>query len=73
MASFGEEDSVRTANDRIYNRLRGLGEPVGSFMCECRTFCTDEVQMELSEYMRLRDRGETLYAPGHGDPIPLRT
>ena len=27
--------------------------------------------MELSEYMRLRDQGETLYAPGHGGPTPL--
>lgn len=73
MATFAAEDSVRTANDRIYNQLRGLAEPGGSFMCECRTFCTDEVQMELSEYMRLRDQGETLYAPGHGGPTPLRT
>ena len=29
MATFAAEDSVRTANDRIYNQLRGLGEPGG--------------------------------------------
>ena len=73
MGSFAAEDSVRTANDRIYNRLWCRGEPGGSFMCECNTFCTDEVQMELSEYLRVGNRGETLYARGHGDPIPLRT
>ena len=73
MAYTDTEDPVRTANDRNYNRLLGLGEPGGAFLCECRTFCTDEVQMTLSEYLRLRDSGEALYAPGHGDPIPLRT
>ena len=73
MAKFAAEDSVRTANDRTYNLLWGLGEPGGAFLCECRTFCADDVRMTLSEYMRLRDRGETLYAPGHGGPIRLRT
>ena len=73
MATFAAEDSVRRANDRTFNVLWGLGETGGAFLCECRTFCTDDVQMTLSDYMRLRDRGETLYAPGHGDTIPLRT
>ena len=73
MASFAAEDSVRTANDRTFNVLWGLGETGGVFLCECRTFCTDEVRITLSQYMRLRDRGETLYAPGHVTPIPLRT
>lgn len=73
MAYTDIEDPVRTANDRIYSRLWSLGEPGGAFLCECRTFCTDEVQMTLFEYTRLRGRRETLLAPGHGEPIRSRT
>jgi hypothetical protein len=57
----------RMANDRVYNLLWGFETEEGSFLCECsRPACGDQVAMNGSEYVRLRDRGESVYAPGHG-------
>jgi hypothetical protein len=56
----------RVANDRIYDVLWGVEAEEGSFLCECnRSSCTDEVMMTPGEYVRLRDREELIYAPGH--------
>jgi hypothetical protein len=58
------------ANDRIFNALWALGEEGGTFICECeRSACAEEVAMTPSEYVRLRDRGEIVIAPGHEGPI----
>ena len=39
----------------------------GSFLCECGLpSCTETVEMTRSEYVRLRDRGELIFAPGYG-------
>jgi hypothetical protein len=57
------------ANDRIYNVLWGVGALEGAFRCECaRLHCIEEVSMTLAEYVRLRDREESLFASDHGEP-----
>jgi hypothetical protein len=73
------QNTSRVANDRIHDVLWGVEAEEGSFLCECnRSFCTEEVVMTCAEYVRLRDRGELVYAPGHGAgyelsrPIPVR-
>jgi hypothetical protein len=71
MKSASEDASrqvlFRMANDRVFNLMWGFGTEEGSFLCECsRTGCRDTVAMNGSEYVRLRDRGEYVYAPGHG-------
>ena len=58
------------ANDRIYNELWGFGVPDGAFICECKDSCTVEIVMAPSEYLRLRDRDEVVYALGHNSVIP---
>jgi hypothetical protein len=56
----------RQANDRIYEALSGFAADRGDFLCECtRSSCMEEVPMALSEYVRLRDRDEFIYASGH--------
>ena len=61
----------RAVNDHIYNVLWGIVAEEGAFLCECRgSSCTTEVPMTPSKYVRLRDRGELVYAPGHDDAIP---
>jgi hypothetical protein len=56
----------RVDNDRIYDVLWGVEAEEGSFLCECnQSSCTDEVVMTPGEYVRLRDREELVYAPGH--------
>jgi len=56
----------RVANDRIYDVLWGVEAEEGSFLCECnRSSCTEEVVMTPDEYVRLRDREDLVYAPGH--------
>jgi len=59
------------ANDHIYNVLWGVAGEDGAFLCECNgSSCTVEVPMTPSEYVRLRDRGELVYAPDHDGAIP---
>ena len=61
----------RAVNDHIYNVLWGTVAEEGAFLCECRgSSCATEVVMTPSKYVRLRDRGELVYAPGHDDAIP---
>ena len=61
----------RAVNDHIYNVLWGIVAEEGAFLCECGgSSCPTEVLMKPSEYVRLRDRGELLYAPEHGGAIP---
>ena len=71
MESNSREPSVSVmANDRIYNALWAFGAEDGAFVCECpRTSCAEEVVMTPPEFMRLRDRGEVVTAPGHDGPI----
>jgi hypothetical protein len=61
----------RAVNDLIYNTLWGVAAEEGGFLCECSgSSCTAVIVMPPSEYVRLRDRGELLYAPEHGDASP---
>jgi hypothetical protein len=65
----------RLVNDRVYQVLLGFAADNGEFLCECQgSSCIEEVPMRLSEYVRLRDREEFVYAPGHdgSTPRPLR-
>jgi hypothetical protein len=56
----------RLVNDRVYQVLLGFAVDDGAFLCECEgSSCVEEVSMRLSEYVRLRDREEFVYAPGH--------
>jgi hypothetical protein len=56
----------RLVNDRVYQVLLGFAADNGEFLCECEgSSCIEEVPMRLSEYVRLRDREELVYAPGH--------
>jgi hypothetical protein len=71
VATIEAQDRIRSANDRIYNMLWSLGQLEGAFLCECDLFCTEEVSMTPSEYARVRDRGDVVYAPGHGSPSRL--
>jgi hypothetical protein len=64
--------SQKAVNDHIYNVSWGIVAEEGAFLCECSSSsCAAEVPMTPSKYVRLRDRGELVYAPGHGDAIPL--
>ena len=57
----------RVVNDHIYNALWGVNADEGAFLCECGTSpCPEVVQMTSAEYVRLRDRGESVFASGHG-------
>jgi hypothetical protein len=61
----------RAVNDHIYNAMWAVAAEEGAFICECgESFCPVEVPMTSSEYVRLRDRGGLVYAPGHDDAIP---
>jgi hypothetical protein len=64
------ENVPRAVNDHIYNVLWGIVAEEGAFLCECRgSSCATEVLLTPSKYVRLRDRGELVYAPGHDDAI----
>ena len=71
MQTDGTKQSVsRMVNDRIYHVLLRFAADDGNFICECeRSSCVEEVSMKLSEYVRLCDREEFVYAPGHEDGI----
>lgn len=61
----------RVVNDHIYNALWGVAAEEGVFVCECAgSSCPVVVPMTPSEYVRLRDRGELVYAPGHDSATP---
>jgi hypothetical protein len=63
----GNKQNVsRLVNDRVYQVLLGYAIEDGQFLCECDvSSCLEEVPMRLSEYVRMRDREEFVYAPGH--------
>jgi hypothetical protein len=62
-----KQSASRTANDRTYNLLWAFEADGGAFLCECnRSACTEQIPMTPSEYVRLRDRQEIVYASGHG-------
>ena len=67
METDGTKQSVsRLVNDRVYQVLLAFAAKDGDFLCECEgSFCIEEVRMRLPEYVRLRDREEFVYAPGH--------
>lgn len=69
MESYETKQRVsRLVNDRVYQVLLGFAADDGDFLCECEgSSCIEEVSMRLSEYVRLRDREEFVYAPGHDD------
>jgi hypothetical protein len=61
----------QSVNDLIDNTLWGVAAEEGGFLCECGgSSCTAVVVMAPAEDVRLRDRGELVYAPDHGDAIP---
>jgi hypothetical protein len=61
----------RAVNDHLYNGMWGVAAEEGPFLCECGdSFCPVVVLMTPSEYVRMRDRGELVYAPGHDGAIP---
>jgi hypothetical protein len=61
-----KQSASRIANDRTYNLLWALEAEGGAFLCECnRAFCTERIPITPSEYVRLRDRSESIYASGH--------
>jgi hypothetical protein len=60
-----------TANDRTYNLLWAVAAEGGAFLCECnRSSCTERISMTPSEYVRLRERREYVFAEGHERPLP---
>ena len=66
MESDSRERGSSMVNERIYNALWGFGAEDGAFACECgHSSCAEEVVMTPSAYLRLRDRGEIVTAPGH--------
>jgi hypothetical protein len=65
-ADSHKQSASRTANDRTYDLLWAFAAEGGAFLCECtRSSCTERVPMTPSEYVRLRDRDEPIYASGH--------
>jgi hypothetical protein len=61
-----KQSTARVVNDRIYQVLLRFAAEDGAFLCECEgSLCVEEVPMRLSEYVRMRDREEFVYAPGH--------
>jgi hypothetical protein len=62
-----KQSASRTANDRTFNLLWALGAEGGAFLCECnRVSCSERIPITPSEYVRLRDRNEYIFASGHG-------
>jgi hypothetical protein len=60
----------RLVNDRTYEVLLSFAAEDGDFLCECEsTSCIQEVSMKLSEYVRMRDRDELVYASGHDGAV----
>jgi hypothetical protein len=65
-ADIRSQRGSRNANEHAYNVMWGFAAKDGVFLCECRDSCAVEVLLTSSEYVGLRDRGELVYAPGHG-------
>lgn len=60
----------RAVNEHLYNAMWGVAAEEGPFFCECGdSFCPAVVLMTPSEYVRLRDRRELVYAAGHDEAI----
>ena len=72
METDSRKQSVpRAVNDHLYNAMWGVAAEKGPFLCECGdSFCPVVVLMTPSEYVRMRDRSELVYAPGHDGAIP---
>jgi hypothetical protein len=65
------QNLLRAANDHTFDVLWGTDAESGAFICECKgSSCGKPVAMKLSEYTRLRDRHEYVYAPGHEAAAP---
>ena len=71
MDANSQKQSVsRVANDRTYNLLWAVAAEGGAFLCECsRSSCTERIPMTPSEYVRLRERHEYVFADGHKGPL----
>ncbi len=66
-----KRNAPRAVNDHIFNTMWGADAEEVALLCQCRgSYCPVVVPMTPSEYVRLRDRGELVYAPGHEDAIP---
>jgi hypothetical protein len=64
-----EQGVARIANDRTYCVMWAIEAEGGAFLCECnRSSCSERITMTPSEYVRLRDRHEGIYASGHDLP-----
>jgi hypothetical protein len=58
------------ANDRTYSVMWAIGAEGGTFVCECnRQSCSERIAMTPSEYVRLRERHEYVFANGHDMPL----
>ena len=71
MDANSQKQSVsRVANDRTYNLLWAVAAEGGAFLCECsRSSCTEQIALTPSEYVRLRERHEYVFAGGHAPPL----
>ncbi len=69
-SNFPKPAVSEAPNDHVYNVLWGVAAVEGSFSCECtESSCGASVTMTPAEYVRLRDRGELIFAPGHHGAI----
>ena len=67
----GKQNVVQLANDRAYSVMWAIGAESGAFVCECdRVSCSERIAMAPSEYVRLRDRHEQVFAEGHDRQLP---
>ena len=65
------QNLFRASNDHTFDVLWGTDAESGVFLCECKgQVCTEVVPMTVSEFTRLRDRHEFVYAPGHEGSVP---
>jgi len=56
---------LRDVNERV-SAIGGLDDEVLSFLCECADdFCVEQVVMQRSRYVEIRDCGGYVLAPGH--------
>jgi hypothetical protein len=61
---------AQIANDRAYSVMWAVGAEGGTFLCECdRPSCSQRIAMTPSEYVRLRERHEYVFAGGHDQPL----
>jgi hypothetical protein len=56
---------LRDVNERVA-ALGSREDEIMSFLCECSDdFCVEQVTMQLSRYVAIRDGGGCVLAPGH--------